>query len=238
MIRGEPLTAIIPVRGGSKGIPGKNLLRIGRDTLLERSIKLCQRCSYIDRVVVTTDHPEMQAIAERYGVSMPALRPAELATDNAKTVDVVLHAIDGVPISSGYILLVQVTAPLRTLTDLEAFCQSFENDDRGAEAIVTLTRHDSPHPDKIQKIDGGFVKSYLGRESMVARQSLPEVYTLNGAFYLTHGNVLRMQHTFLPTKTLPYIMPRERSVNLDHKWDFLVLDNLLEKGLLTIEEYD
>jgi CMP-N-acetylneuraminic acid synthetase len=73
---------------------------------------------------------------------------------------------------------------------------------------------------------------------MVARQSLPEVYTLNGAFYLTHREILRDQRTFLPKKTLPYVMPHERSMNLDNQWDLVVLDLLLEKGIVTAEEYD
>lgn len=239
MIRGRQLTAIIPVRGGSKGIPGKNLHRVGKDTLLERSIKLAQRCSYIDKIVVSTDHLEMYAISQRYGVAMPALRPAELATDHAKTVDVVLQAMDTVPFPDGYVLLVQATSPLRTLEDLNGFCRTFDEDKTGARAIVTLVRHDSPHPDKIQKVEDGFVASYVGKESMVARQSLPEVYSLNGAFYLTDTDQLRTGRSFMPkAATLPYVMPHERSINLDNKFDVLVLDALLEKSILKAEEYD
>ncbi len=239
MIRGKQLTAIIPVRGGSKGIPGKNLHRVGKDTLLERSIKLAQRCPYVDRVIVSTDHPQMHAIAQRYGVAMPALRPAELATDHAKTVDVILQAMDSVPLPEGYILLVQATSPLRTLEDLNGFCRTFDEDKTGARAIVTLVRHDSPHPDKIQKVEDGFVASYMGKESMVARQSLPEVYSLNGAFYLTDTGQLRANKSFMPKgATLPYVMPPERSINLDNMFDVQVLDALLEKGILKAEEYD
>lgn len=237
MIRNQPLTAVIPVRGGSKGIPGKNLHRLGKDTLLERSIKRALRCRYVDRVVVSTDHPEMHAIAQRLGVAAPSLRPAELATDNAKTVDVVLQLVESVPIDQGYIVLLQVTSPLCTLADLNALCAAFEAAPAEAEAIVSLVRHDSPHPDKIQKIDHGCVKSYLGKESMVARQSLPEVYSLNGAFYLTHRDVLRSRRTFMPAHTVPFVMPPERSVNLDHPIDLIVLDALVEKGYYTIEEY-
>jgi CMP-N,N'-diacetyllegionaminic acid synthase len=239
MIRGKQLTAIIPVRGGSKGIPGKNLHRVGKDTLLERSIKLAQRSPYVDRVIVSTDHPEMYAISQRYGVAMPAPRPAELATDHAKTVDVILQAMDTVPIPGGYILLVQATSPLRTLADLNGFCKVFDEDTSGAKAIVTLVRHDSPHPDKIQKVENGFVTSYMGKESMVARQSLPEVYSLNGAFYLTDTGQLRQNKSFMPKgATLPYVMPHERSINLDNMFDVQVMDALLEKGILKAEEYD
>ncbi len=237
MIKGLPVTAVIPVRGGSKGIPGKNLYRLGRDTLLERTIKLAQHCSYVDRVLVTTDHPEMHAIAQSYGAAAPAMRPAELATDGAKTVDVVLHLIETAPIQEGYVLLLQVTSPLRILADLDALCRKFDESDSNAQAIVSLVRHDSPHPDKIQKIDTGFVASYLGKESMVARQFLPEVYALNGAFYLTHRDVLIERKTFMPERTLPFVMPEERSLNLDGKLDLFLLEMLLEKGRVSLEEF-
>lgn len=234
MIRGEPLTAVIPVRGGSKGIPGKNLYRLGKDTLLERSIKLAKSCSFVDRVLVSTDHPEMFALAQHYGVATPAPRPAHLATDTAKTVDVVLDVIKNTAVD-GYVMLLQVTSPLRTLEDLNSLCRTF--DQSKAEAIVSLVEHDAPHPDKIQKLQDGFVCSYLGKESMVARQELPKVYALNGAFYLTHTHVLQKQHTFMPKLTLPFVMPRERSLNLDGPLDLFLLECLLEKGRLALEEY-
>jgi len=238
MIRNQPLTAVIPVRAGSKGIPGKNLHRLGKDTLLERAIKRALRCHYVDRVVVSTDSPQMHDIARSYGVAMPGLRPAALATDNAKTVDVVLHLMESVPVEQGYVVLLQVTSPLCTLADLNELCRSFDAAAPEVQAIVSLVRHDSPHPDKIQKIDHGYVKSYLGRESMVARQSLPEVYALNGAFYLTHRGVLLNQRTFMPEHTMPFVMPPERSVNLDNKIDLIVLETLIEKGIYALEEYE
>ncbi|MBU1425700.1 MAG: acylneuraminate cytidylyltransferase family protein [Gammaproteobacteria bacterium] len=237
MLRGQPVTAVIPVRGGSKGIPGKNLYRLGRDTLLERTIKIAKLCPYVDRVLVSTDNREMFDIAQRYTAAAPTLRPAELATDNAKTVDVVLNLIETAPIPAGWVLLLQVTSPLRTLGDLNDFCRTFEEADPAAEAIVSLVQHDSPHPDKIQKIDNGIVVSYLGKESMVARQLLPKVYSLNGAFYLTHRDILIERRTFMPAQTIPFIMPEERSLNLDGKLDLFLLEALLEKGRIVLEEY-
>ena len=237
MIKGQPLTAIIPVRGGSKAIPGKNLARIGRDTLLERTIKLASRCPHIDRTLVSTDHFEMHTIAEKYGVATNSLRPAELATDDAKTIDVVLHVLQSEGIGNGYVLLLQVTSPLRTLADLNGLCATFEAAD--ADGIVSLVRHDAPHPDKIQKIENGHVVSYLGKESMVARQFLPEVYSLNGAFYMTHRDTLISQRTFMPKKgTIPFVMSESHSTNIDGPLDLIILESLIEKGHYQIEEYD
>jgi CMP-N-acetylneuraminic acid synthetase len=236
MIRGQQLTAIIPVRGGSRGIPSKNLMKLGRDSLLVRTIKMAKACGYIDRIVVSTDHAEMYAIAKQYGVTARTLRPPELATDTAKTVDVVNHVIGDELIAEGYIILLQVTSPLRTLADANVFCKGFD-EDTTSEASVSLVEFDSPHPDKIQKVENGRVVSYLGKESMVARQQLPKVYALNGAFYLTHRDVLLTQKTFMPKATLPFVMPRERSLNLDGKHDVLLLEALVAKGVVEIEEY-
>jgi len=238
MLRGQPVTAVIPVRGGSKGIPGKNLYRLGRDTLLERTIKIAKLCPYVDRVLVSTDNVELYDIANRYDAAAPSLRPAELATDNAKTVDVVLNLIESAPIVSGWMLLLQVTSPLRTLGDLNDFCETFERGPTDTEAAASLVHFESPHPDKIQKIEGGFVKSYLGKESMVARQCLPTVYALNGAFYIAHRETLVRKRTFLPPRTLPFVMSEERSVNLDTMTDVYVLEALMERGVYKVEEYE
>ena len=238
MLNQKKVYAIVPVRGGSKGIPRKNLYRLGKDTLLERTIKQGKLCKYVDQVVVSTDDPEMYEITKKYNVNAPTLRPAHLATDTAKTVDVVLHLIQELNIGDAYILLLQTTSPLRTLEDLNNLFKVFEANLDRADAIVSLAEHDDPHPNKIQKIEDGYVTSYLGVESMVPRQSLPKVYRLNGAFYLTHSDILIPKRTFMPERTLPFVMPRERSVNLDSKMDLYLMEMLIEKGIVIIEEYD
>jgi len=236
MLKSQPLTAVIPARSGSKGIPGKNLYRLGRDTLLERSIKLAARSGHVDRIVVTTDDPEMLELARALGAAPPWLRPSELATDEANAVDAVLHLIETLPVDTGYVLLLQTTSPLRTLADLEGLCHTFEESPE-ARAIVSLTRHDSPHPEKIQELQDGYVRSYLGSSSHRPRQALREVYALNGAFYLTHRDTLVSERSFLPERTLPFLMPPERSINLDTPFDLEVLEALVARGSVTLEEY-
>ena len=95
MIRNEPLTAIIPARGGSKGVPKKNLYRIDGETLVERAIRLARQSGRVDRVLVTTDDPEIYAIAKAHDAAPPSLRPSALATDDARTIDAVQHLIAG-----------------------------------------------------------------------------------------------------------------------------------------------
>ena len=157
------------------------------------------------------------------------LRPPHLATDLATTIDAVNHLILDASIEDGYVLLLQPTSPLRTRADLDALCKMFEANTE-AQAIVSVVRHDLPHPNKIMRIDGGYLKSYLGTNPSVPRQSLPVVHAINGAFYIVPRQVLVEQQTFLPERTLPFEMPVERSVNLDGPIDLLLMEVLLNKS--------
>jgi CMP-N-acetylneuraminic acid synthetase len=228
MIRGERLTAIIPARGGSKAIPRKNLLRIAGETIVERAIRLARDSGWVDRVLVTTDDPEIYELAKLHDAAPPSLRPPHLATDLATTIDAVNHLIVDASVEVGYVLLLQPTSPLRTRADLDSLCKMFEANPT-AQAIVSVVRHSSPHPNKIMTIDGGYLKSYLGTNPSVPRQSLPVVYAINGAFYIVPRQVLVEQQTFLPERTLPFEMPVERSVNLDGPIDLLLMEALLKK---------
>lgn len=227
MVRGEPLTAIIPVRGGSKGVPRKNLHRLDGETLLERSIRFAGACPRIDAVYVTTDDAEMHAIAQAHNVAMPVLRPPELASDSARSVDAVRHLLETVPVQSGYVVLLQVTTPLRRIADLEGLCARFEAVPQ-ARAAVSVVRHEEPHPHKMLSLQEGFVTPMFGSEPNVPRQSLPPVWALNGAFYLTHRDTVLNEGTLMPSATLGHEMPGARSVNIDTPLDLLVLEALIK----------
>jgi CMP-N-acetylneuraminic acid synthetase len=209
-------------------LPRKNLYRINGETLVERTIRVAEESGRIERVLVTTNDPEVYSIAKAHGAAPPSLRPEHLARDDSYTIDAVRHLINDAQLDRGYVLLLQVTSPLRTAADVRALCDQFEaNPD--ADAIASVVRHDAPHPNKIMKIDGRFLKSYLGTPANVPRQSLPVVYALNGALYLTSLAIIVRQRTFMPERTLPFEMPPERSVNLDGPLDLLLLEAILER---------
>ncbi len=224
------------MRGGSKGIPRKNLLRLGRDTLLERAIKLGLRSPRVDRVIVSTDNPEMNDIAKHYDVAAPTLRPAHLAGDEVTTADVVRDLIDNAAIEEGYLLLLQATSPLRTQADLEMMCAGFETSE--AQASVSLCLHEEPHPAKMQTLREGNVQPFLGTGYEGPRQQLPSVYAFNGAFYLIDREVFLKTNSFLPPDTLGFVMPPERSANLDTMTDWNILQAMVEKGFWPLEELD
>lgn len=236
MVRNKPVTAIIPVRGGSKGIPRKNLLRLGRDTLLERAIKLGRNSPRIERVIVSTDDSEMHEIAGRYGVAAPHLRPARLAQDDTTTAAVISDLISTAGIEPGYLLLLQATSPLRRLADLERICAEFETGN--APASVSICLHEEPHPAKMRTLEGGCVKPFLGEGFEGPRQKLPPVYAFNGAFYLIDRDVFLTGNSLLPPQTMGFVMPPERSANLDTMTDWYILQAMVEKGFWPLEELE
>lgn len=237
MLRGKKVVGIIPVRGGSKGLPGKNLYKINGQSLLERTILRSLGCGYIDQTIVSTDDEKMYGIAEKYGVHSKHLRPTNLATSTASTIDVIEHVCREMELDDVYVALLQVTTPLCTLADLNAAFELFD-ENMWADSVVSLKKHDAPHPDKIQSIEAGRVVSYLKKESMVARQLLPEVYSLNGAFYLAAKNQILDRRSFFSENTLPYVMPEIRSINLDGFYDKVMLEALIEKGIVEPEKLE
>ncbi len=236
MLLGRPITAVVPARGGSKGLPGKNMLRLGRHSLLERAILLGKNCSRVDRVVVSTDDPKMHALAARHDVSAPSLRPAYLASDTARTSDVIRHLIDQADLAEGWILLLQPTSPLRTLADLDGLFKLIES--TRASSATSVVAHEEPRPEKLLKLNNGKVEPYLGGGYEGPRQALPQPYALNGAFYLIDRDLFVKANSFLPPGTVGFVMPVERSVNVDTPVDWAILKAMVETGNWAVEEYD
>ena len=234
MVRGEPLTAIIPVRGGSKGIPGKNMRPVGGATLLERAIRFALASPRIDRAWVSTDDAEMRAAAVRYGVQTPEFRPAHLADDAATTASVVADLIGQGLVRDGYLLILQATSPFRRLDDLENLCAAFESSD--AEAAVSVAVHDEPRPEKLRRIVDGRLVPYLDAGFEGPRQALPQPYRLNGAFYLISVQRFLRDGVFLPAGTLPFVMPEDRSHNLDSQTDWAIMEAMIATGGWRLED--
>jgi CMP-N,N'-diacetyllegionaminic acid synthase len=229
MTRSSRFTAIVPVRGGSKGIPGKNLWSHEGISLLARAIRLGHHLKpWVERVIVSTDSSEMQEIARMEGAECPELRPSELATDRATSVQVVQHEIKARVITSDHILLLQATSPLRTLKDGQDFIAHYLQS--GMDAATSVVRFEEPRPEKLKRFDGDKLRPYLATGFEGPRQSLPSAYALNGAFYAVGREAFLREASFLPKATTGFVMPPERSHNLDAKQDILVLSAMLAAG--------
>jgi CMP-N,N'-diacetyllegionaminic acid synthase len=236
MIRGRRLYALIPARGGSKGIPRKNLYELVGVSLVERSVRLARRCAQVDHVLVSTEDAEIMSLAVRLEAATPKTRPVELASDGARTIDTVRNLVDEKVLSKDdCILLLQPTTPLRTLKNLESACELLEEHWEDADAVISLCAVDGPHPHKMQTLREGLLEPLIsGQDSAVPRQLLPAAYLPNGALYLAKIRALLDEDTFIPKKSLPLIMPSVASINLDGPLDLLLLEAVVSKGLASV----
>jgi CMP-N,N'-diacetyllegionaminic acid synthase len=223
--------AVIPARGGSKAIPHKNIKPLAGKPLIAWTIEAALHCRKLSRLIVSTDDPEIAKVALQWGAEVPFLRPAELARDESSSLSVVLHLIhwfeeQGLP-APEHVLLLQPTSPFRTTEDIEAAIELAGSPK--ADAVVSVCEA-KVHPFLCKRIreDGmlaDFIPSNMDYER---RQDLPPAYNLNGAIYLNRCETLLGEGTFLPRNTLPYVMPPERSLDLDTLLEWHLAELMLE----------
>ena len=232
MINGKSVLAIIPARGGSKGLPGKNIKELCGKPLIAWTIEQAKSCDDSDRIVVSTDDEEIAEVAKKYSAEVPFVRPPELASDTATTIDVIFHAINWLKEHEDYrpeyILLLQPTSPLRSGEDINGAIQMLKDKDVRAVVSVCETDH-YPWWSNILPADDN-MKDFLRPEILnKRRQDLPVFYRLNGAIYLADTDYLREQNSFLGPDTFAYKMSKERSVDVDSDIDFKLAALLLEE---------
>lgn len=211
------LLALIPARGGSKGIPRKNIRMFCGKPLLQWSIDVALAAPSVDRVVVTTDDPEIAEVARAVGAEVPFLRPPELSSDTASGIVPVLHALQQLP-DVNDVLLLQPTSPLRLVEDVEAIVALHRQ--VGCDAVVSVTPSNK-HPAWMFGLSPEKVLEPIIEFTYVAcRQQLSPCYALNGALYLASRSFLERERSFLTTNTVGYVMPPERSLDIDTPLDW------------------
>ncbi|MBS0366244.1 MAG: acylneuraminate cytidylyltransferase family protein [Proteobacteria bacterium] len=229
MLDGRSVLALIPARGGSKGLPGKNILQARGRPLLAWSVAAAQASRFIDRVVLSSEDEAIMAAARACGCEVPFQRPNELASDATPTIDVVLHALDALP---GYdvVILLQPTSPLRTAADIDAACERFVAS--GASACVSVSRAEqSPYWMFRLVANNALVPIIEAPLETTRRQDLPEVYVLNGAIYVADAALLRQTRTFLTRDTVAHVMPTERSLDIDTESDFQAFKKMVAEDV-------
>jgi CMP-N,N'-diacetyllegionaminic acid synthase len=224
VIGGRSVLGIIPARGGSKGVPGKNIRPIAGKPLLAWTILAAQASEYIDRLVLSSEDEAIIESARAWGCEVPFVRPAELATDDAPGTAPVLHALNMLP-GYDYAVLLQPTSPLRTAEDIDACVALCAG--TGAPAVVSVTRS-SKHPAWMYELEDGRLRPVLEHgPASKRRQDLREVYALNGAVYVIAVSEFLANPTILGADTRAYPMPEERSVDIDTALDFSIAEFLL-----------
>jgi CMP-N,N'-diacetyllegionaminic acid synthase len=226
------MLALIPARGGSKGLPGKNIRPLLGKPLIAYSIEAALKAESVSRVVVSTDAEGIAEVARRYGAEVPFLRPAELATDTALALDNYVYTLNRLSVESGSkieeLIVLLPTAPLRDADDIDAAVTIFKS--KQADAVISY--FEAPHPVQWYRfIDAaGVVRPVLPEGDHLANRQKERVsYLPNGAIYIFKSVLLIKQRTYYSDKTFAYIMPADRSVDIDNLFDFELAEFLLTR---------
>ncbi|MEW6055178.1 MAG: acylneuraminate cytidylyltransferase family protein [Bdellovibrionota bacterium] len=227
MIQGKKVLAVICARGGSKGIPRKNIRALGGKPLIVWSIEEAKKSRFIDRLVLSSDDQEIIQVAEKFGCEAPFVRPAELAGDEVSGVDPVLHALKELP-GYDYVVLLQPTSPFRTAQDIDG-CIELCLEKSSPSCVSIAEAEQSPY--WMFSLNEGLCLSPLfDLKSMpTRRQEAKTVYSLNGAVYVAKTDWLLKTRGFLTAETSGYLMPKERSLDLDDELDWDVAQALLAR---------
>ncbi len=226
MIGTKTVLAFIPARGGSKGVPRKNIRDVAGKPLIAWTIAAARKSVYIDRLILSSDDPEIIRVAGEWGCEAPFVRPAELARDDTPGIDPVLHALGALPEKYDYVVLLQPTSPLRAAQDIDGcieHCLAAR-----ADACVTVTAPDKSPYWMYTLGDRGEMRPLIEAAGHFARrQDLPAVYALNGAVYVAGTRWLETARSFVAEGTLAFVMPKERSLDIDSEADLLLAGLLL-----------
>lgn len=224
--------AVVPARGGSKGLPRKNLALIDGHPLVGHAIRAARACPLLTRIVLSSEDEAVCEVAREYGADVPFIRPSDLAGDEAKSIDVTLHALEFVEQEEGRsydaVCLLEPTSPLRTSEDVTAAVKLLS--DSGADAVISVYRIETPHPFKTLEIVDGHLRPFLPQwRPNLLRQELPPVYAVNGAVYCVRRAALTRDRSFWGQCAAPYVMPGIRSINIDTEIDLEFAEFLLKK---------
>lgn len=221
--------AIIPARGGSKGIPKKNIKPLRDKALISYSIEHAKKSKYINRIVVSTEDDEIAEISKEYGAEIIE-RPKELAKDESPTIDAIFHALEVLKADNynpDIIILLQPTSPLRNAEDIDNAMELFLNS--GCESVVSVCEVEHS-PYWSFKIEDNHLKPIFRKKYLeMRRQDLPKAYVPNGAIFISTPENLRKYKSFHCSKIIPYVMPPERSVDIDKEIDFMLAELLMRR---------
>ena len=230
MYKGKRILGVIPARGGSKGVPLKNIINVGGKPLIYYSIQCAKYSKYIDRTVISTDDLLIKRVAEECGGDVPFMRPEELAKDTSKTIDALVHAVDTMNEIDGpydYVVLLQNTVPLRKSWHVdEAIEKIFESDER---SLVSVTEV-GEHPILMRTLnEDDTVKNLLPMNSTMRRQDFPKFYKVDGAIYIQKLDEKFNLNTSLNDGRLAYVMENRYSTDIDNYIDIKIVEYYLEK---------
>lgn len=229
------MIGLIPARGGSKGVPGKNIKDLCGKPLIAWTIEAALNAEGIDRVIVTTDDEDIARVAKEYGAEVPFMRPAELASDTASAVDVYLHAIDFVKNETGEdvekFMVFLPTAPMRTSKHIDEAIAQFK--EQKGRTLLSFTEAETPATWYHRLDEEGRVHNAgFGQGATMSNRQKNETYIVpNGAIYILDYDLLKNERNYYCDNTVAYIMSKEDSADIDFPIDFEFAEFLMKKKL-------
>lgn len=222
---------LIPARGGSKGIPKKNIKPFCGSPLVTLSIEQAKECASGDDVIlVSTDSPEIKEVSEKCGISIPFLRPEEVSTDTASSYSVIMHALKEFAargITFEKVVLLQPTSPLRTVEDIRTAVNRWTPD---TDMVVTVSKaRTNPYYNAFETDDNGYLHISKGPGTYTRRQDAPKVWEYNGAVYVMSVESLDKMPMNQFKRILPSPMSSSRSVDLDTPEDWIIAETIYKK---------
>ena len=222
----EDILVVIPARGGSKGLPGKNIKMLCGKPLIAYSIDVARAITSDENICVSTDDQHIIEVVESYGLKVPFVRPAEYATDTATTNDVLLHAVDFYEKQGKHyskLLLLQPTSPLRKVEEVKDAIALYRND---IDMVVSVMKSHAPAV-LCNDNEEGFVELVYNKKAQ-GRQSLPTLYEFNGAIYVINIEALKKKGLAGFDKRIKYVMPKESSIDIDDIYDFMLIERIMK----------
>lgn len=235
MLANKEVLAIIPARGGSKGIKDKNILPFAGKPLIAWTIEAALNSKHVDRVIVSTDSLNIAGVSREWGAEVPFQRPAELASDTASGNAVVLHALQWLTKHEGYdseyFILLQPTSPLRTSQHIDQAICEFAAQSQ-ADSMHSVAEVDKT-PYYMKTINtNGYLENFMGDASGYDnRQQMPKFYQLNGAMYLMRTKDFLQCKTLFTKRTNAYLMDRISSIDIDDEMDFALAEIFMKKHM-------
>jgi CMP-N-acetylneuraminic acid synthetase len=227
------ILAVIPARGGSKGLPGKNIRPLLGKPLIAWTIEQAKACSLIDELFVSTDSSEIAKTSEDYGVAVPFLRPAELASDTSSSIDVLLHVLDYLEAQRSffdYVAMLEPTSPLRDEKDLEISIRQVLKTEN-VDGIISLGEVHTEHPWIVKRLteDGRVAPFTSDGKIITQRQQCVPAFFPYGVIYMLKVNVLRREKTFYTKNVIPYFIERWQNYEIDDYCDFICVESILRE---------
>ena len=226
------IIAITLARGGSKGIPKKNLAEINGKKLIDYTIEAAKKSTLIDRYIVSTDDEQIADYCIKKNIEVPFIRPSYLANDTATSADALKHAVEFCEkeekIKYDLVVELMCTNPFKTCLDIDNCIMLYKQNK--VDSVIGVSKLEDHHPARIKKVINGYIRDFVIPETSSRRQDLkPDAYIRNGSIYaISRNKLMNENYRFGGDNSMAYIMDEPAHINIDTKWDLLLADLILK----------